>query len=62
MLYGFEHWWSKEDISKELGVSKDFVDKIHSQWKRTEHKRRTPLTPKLFLRTVGHDFRLTYNT
>ena len=27
-----------------------------------EHKRRTPLVPKLFLRTVDHDFRLPYNT
>jgi NH3-dependent NAD+ synthetase len=62
ILYGFEHWWNTNEIAKELEVSIEFVDKIYHRWKKMEHKRRIPLVPKLFLRTVGHDFRLPYNT
>jgi NAD+ synthase len=61
ILYGLEHWWSINEITKALDVSKELVEKTYNRWKRTEHKRRTPLIPKLFLRTVGHDFRLPYN-
>lgn len=62
ILYGLEHWWDTKEIAKELEISIEFVEKIYNRWKRMEHKRRTPLIPKLFLRTVGHDFRLPYNT
>ncbi|MBS7649879.1 MAG: NAD(+) synthase [Candidatus Bathyarchaeia archaeon] len=58
ILWGVEHWWTPVDIAEELGVSKDFVEKIFERWRANEHKRRPPLAPKLSYRTVGHDFRI----
>jgi NAD+ synthase len=60
VLWGIEHWWKTEEIAQALNISEEFIRKIHGRWRSAEHKRRTPLTPKLFLRTVGHDFRLPY--
>ncbi len=60
ILWGIEHWWKTEEIAQALNISEEFTRKIYDRWRSAEHKRRTPLTPKLFLRTVGHDFRLPY--
>jgi len=61
ILWGIEHWWTIDEIAKALQLSNDFVKSVYERWRLTEHKRRTPLVPKLLLRTVGHDFRLPYN-
>lgn len=61
ILWGIEHWWKISEITKALRISEEFAQKICDRWKSAEHKRRTPLVPKLFLRTVGHDFRLPYS-
>jgi len=60
VLWGIEHWWSTDKIASELQLPEKFVKNVVEKWKLAEHKRRTPLIPKLFFRTVGHDFRLPY--
>ena len=61
VLWGIEHWWQTDEIASELQLSEEFVKSVVKRWELAEHKRRTPLTQKLFFRTVGHDFRLPYN-
>ncbi len=58
VLYGLEHFMTSEEISKQLKVKNELVDKVKQRWLLTEHKRRMPLTTKLEYRTVGMDFRL----
>jgi NAD+ synthase len=62
ILYGLERFVSPEEISKELDIEKVLVDKVKSKWLANEHKRRTPLAPKIGYRTVGNDFRLPRHT
>lgn len=59
VLYGLEHFMKPEEITKQLGVKKELVDKIKRRWLSTEHKRRMLLTAKIEYRTVGVDFRLS---
>ena len=61
ILWGIEHWWNTDDIAKDLGLPKEFVENIYQRWRGSEHKRCTPIIPKLLFRTVSHDFRLPYN-
>jgi NAD+ synthase len=58
ILYGLEHFMRPEEISAELHLKQQGVDRIRRRWLSAEHKRRTLLTAKLEYRTVGTDFRL----
>ncbi len=58
ILYGLEHFMKTEEIAKQLGLEKELVERVEERWRKTEHKRRTPLTTKLQYRTVGFDFRM----
>jgi NAD+ synthase len=60
ILYGFEHFMTTEEISKQLNLPIKLVNGIKKRWVSMEHKRRAPLTVKLEYRTVGTDFRLPY--
>jgi len=58
ILYGLEHFMETEEIAQQLGIEKDFVERVKRRWLSTEHKRQTLLTVKLGYRTIGVDFRL----
>jgi NAD+ synthase len=58
ILYGLEHFMKPEEISAELHLKQQAVDRIKRRWLSAEHKRRMLLTAKLEYRTVGTDFRL----
>jgi NAD+ synthase len=61
ILYGLEHFMKTDALAKELGVSKELVEKIKHRWLSAEHKRRMLLAAKLEYRTIGKDFRLPRN-
>jgi NAD+ synthase len=61
ILYGLEHFMETSQIAEQLLVPVKTVVSIKKRWLETEHKRRTPLSPKLAFRTVGKDFRLPYD-
>ncbi len=61
ILYGLERFMTTEDISEQLNLNQDGVEKIKKRWLSSEHKRRMLLAPKLEFRTVGTDFRLPRN-
>ena len=58
ILYGLEHFMKVEEITENLKLKKELVERVKHRWLSTEHKRRMLLTPKLEYRTVGWDFRL----
>jgi NAD+ synthase len=58
ILYGLEHFMKVEEITENLKLKKELVERVKHRWLSTEHKRRMLLTPKLEYRTVGCDFRL----
>jgi NAD+ synthase len=58
ILYGLEHFMSREEIASQLNIDASIVEKIKSRWLSAEHKRRLPLAAKLEYRTIGADFRL----
>lgn len=58
ILYGLERFMTSEEVAKQLDIEKALVDKVKDRWLANEHKRRTPLAPKIGYRTVGNDFRL----
>ncbi len=62
ILYGLERFMATEEIANQLNIQKVTVDKVKSRWLANEHKRRTPLAPKIGFRTVGNDFRLPRHT
>jgi len=62
ILYGLERFMNTEEISSQLNTPKATVDKVKSRWLANEHKRRTPIAPKIGFRTVGNDFRLPRHT
>jgi len=57
ILYGLELQKNFEDISKIAGVSIDEVKRIYEMVKKTEHKRKLPVIPKISFRTIGIDWR-----
>jgi NAD+ synthase len=61
ILYGLEHFMETSQIAEQLSLPIKTVESVKKQWLETEHKRRTPLSPKLAFRTVGKDFRLPYD-
>jgi NAD+ synthase len=61
ILFGLEHFMETSQIAEQLFVPIKTVESIKNRWLKTEHKRRTPLSPKLAFRTVGKDFRLPYD-
>jgi NAD+ synthase len=46
-----------EEVSKRGGVAMDKVTKVWEMHRATVHKRKTPLIPKLGVRTIGLDWR-----
>ena len=61
ILYGLEHFMETSQIAEQLSLPIKMVESVKKRWLETEHKRRTPLSPKLAFRTVGKDFRLPYD-
>jgi NAD+ synthase len=61
ILCGLEHFMEIPQIAEQLSVPVKTVESIKKRWLDTEHKRRTPLSPKLAFRTVSKDFRLPYD-
>lgn len=57
VLFGFERSLSDEAVAAETSISLAQVRKVRSMHLRTAHKRKTPLIPKLGLRTLGLDWR-----
>lgn len=60
ILWGLERWLSPKEIASELSLPVSIVARVRKRWLAGEHKRRTPLIPKLGFRTVGMDLRLPY--
>lgn len=58
ILWALERWLPTQDISGELGIPLNSVEKIRKRWLQAEHKRRPPLAIKLGFRTSGQDLRL----
>ncbi len=57
ILYGIERQKSFEEISKIADVKIEEVKRIYEMVKKTEHKRRLPVIPKISFRTIGIDWR-----
>ncbi|MFH1101643.1 MAG: NAD+ synthase [Methanobacteriota archaeon] len=58
ILYGLEQKRTVENIAAILSMKKSTVEHIHQMRKKSQHKRRTPLIPKLGMRTPGLDWRV----
>jgi NAD+ synthase len=58
ILYGLERFMKPAEIAEQLSIDQAIVDMVQTRILATEHKRRTPLSPKLGFRTPGNDFRL----
>ncbi|RLF62511.1 MAG: NAD(+) synthetase, partial [Thermoplasmata archaeon] len=57
ILYGLELKMGVDEISKELGIDKEIVEKVKRRRILSQHKRRMPLIPKVGVRTPGLDWR-----
>ncbi len=57
ILVGMELRMRSEDIAERVGVPLETVDHVESMHRAGAHKRRTPLIPKIGIRTVGLDWR-----
>jgi len=57
ILCGLELKLRDEEIQKAAGVTKGQVDRIRAMRVKSQHKRRTPMIPKLGIRTPGIDWR-----
>ncbi len=57
ILYGLELKLPDEEIQKTAEVTKAQIDRIRSMRVKSQHKRRTPMIPKLGVRTPGIDWR-----
>ena len=55
VLYGFEHFFSTEEIARQLKLEQEQVEEVKRRWLYTEHKRRMPPTTKIQFRTIGSD-------
>lgn len=57
ILYGLEFKWNVADIQNFANASKAQVERIRRMRITSQHKRRSPLIPKLGVRTPGLDWR-----
>jgi len=57
ILVGIELNLSNEDIASRTKIQLEKVEKVWAMHRATVHKRKTPLIPKIGLRTVGLDWR-----
>ncbi|HUR62542.1 MAG TPA: NAD+ synthase [Candidatus Thermoplasmatota archaeon] len=57
VLRGMELNLSLDVIARRTGLPRKKVEKVEGMVRRTEHKRRMPLIPKIGVRTVGIDWR-----
>lgn len=57
ILIGLEQKKDVSLIAKDAGASKSFVEKIRNMRVKSQHKRQTPLVPKIGSRTPGCDWR-----
>jgi len=57
VLYGIETLKTCKKISEETGIPIEQVRKVEEMVKRSVHKRKMPLIPKVGLRTIGLDWR-----
>lgn len=57
ILYGLEQKLPLKTIADKIEISLDLVKRIQHLRKQSEHKRHTPLIPKLGIRTPGLDWR-----
>lgn len=57
ILFGLELKLKDEEIQKAASASKSQVDRIRKMRVKSQHKRRTPMIPKLGIRTPGIDWR-----
>ena len=57
ILAGLERKINKEDIIKQAKIKKADYDRIKNMRLISQHKRRSPLIPKLGIRTPGYDWR-----
>jgi NAD+ synthase len=57
ILYGLEQKLNIKEIQKQANVKRSEVERIRKMRKTSQHKRRSPLIPKIGLRTVGLDWR-----
>lgn len=62
ILHGLERFITPQEIADKLEISESIVLQVKTRWLANEHKRRTPITPKIGFRTVGIDFRLPRHT
>jgi len=58
ILYGLEQRLDVDEIQQIANVTKTDVNRIKQMIKKSQHKRRTPLIPKIGLRTPGVDWRV----
>lgn len=57
ILFGLERKMNQNDIAKAAGVKLSDVERIKNMRLKSQHKRRSPLIPKIGLRTPGLDWR-----
>ncbi|MCX6664525.1 MAG: NAD+ synthase [Euryarchaeota archaeon] len=57
ILYGLEQKLDVDDIAQQLQINPSDIQRIKQMRTHTQHKRRSPLIPKLGLRTIGIDWR-----
>jgi NAD+ synthase len=57
VLKGMELNLDADVIARKTGLPRATIDKVEGMVRRTEHKRRMPLIPKIGARTVGIDWR-----
>jgi NAD+ synthase len=57
VLFGIENGMDLEDIARRNMVPEDKVERVWKLYLGSVHKRKTPLIPKIGLRTIGLDWR-----
>jgi len=57
ILYGIERSLTNEEVAAETGLPLETVEKVWNMHRCSVHKRKTPLIPKLGIRTIGLDWR-----
>jgi NAD+ synthase len=57
VLLGIERSMTNEEVAAETGIPLDKVERVWAMHKCSVHKRKTPLIPKLGIRTLGLDWR-----
>jgi NAD+ synthase len=57
VLFGIENGMDLEDIARRNMIPQDKVERVWKLYSISVHKRKTPLIPKVGLRTIGLDWR-----